>query len=307
MKSPSWLVIPCLLLLLPGCGSVSGSAGSCALTREAELPVTFARNLPIVDVTLDGVVVKMVLDTGSNATVMTEKAFLRLGIATDSLLRGTVVGFGGSASHHIAVVDRVGLGTAASRRVNVFVVPRENFPGDAEGLLGADILGKFDVDLDMPHSRVGLYHQRNCPAGRPDWTTNAQTLIGAPQGRSVLPNIVRVELDKTPLVALIDSGAAASMVDRNWALRSGTTAQALDAHRKFQGSGATETKYAVVSHRFDSLTVGDEEIAAPLIAVTTTANASLSGSFGMVLGEDYLRRHRVWIAYEDYKVFISKP
>jgi hypothetical protein len=54
-------------------------------------------------------------------------------------------------------------------------------------------------------------------------------------------------------------------------------------------------------HRFDMLTIGQEQVRNPLIGVANFQPATGE----LVLGLDYLRDHRVWVSYRTGQLFIQ--
>ena len=44
------------------------------------------------------------------------------------------------------------------------------FSGPLDGVLGADSLNSFDIDLDLPNNRITLYSRQTCPGAAPAWT-----------------------------------------------------------------------------------------------------------------------------------------
>ena len=44
------------------------------------------------------------------------------------------------------------------------------FSGPLDGVLGADSLNSFDIDLDLPNNRITFYSRQTCPGAAPAWT-----------------------------------------------------------------------------------------------------------------------------------------
>ena len=66
--------------------------------------------------------------------------------------------------------------------------------GSADGLLGADILLAFDLDLDLPAQRITFYRaRRECPDAGPPWNEPYPGLAGVTTRRDRL--LVPFELD----------------------------------------------------------------------------------------------------------------
>lgn len=292
------------LLALAACSG----APSCAFVRVAEFPVVFVGNLPLVDVTMNGQKVRMVLDTGAEGSLVFESALDKLNLATDPLVRTLVTGVGGISSHNNALVEKLEMGSVSRRNLSISVVAMKPLlNGRTAGLLGNDVLERFDVDLDFPHNHVTLYQQRRCPGGVPDWTTPAEALPRPRQGQALPATVTELLLDGVKQNAVIDTGASFSGIDRRGALASGAMEDALGADRQSTSQGINAAVTAVGAHRFRSMQVGSETIADPVVLVTARPDMLGNRNFGMLLGEEYIRKHRLWIAYGDSQVFVARP
>jgi predicted aspartyl protease len=299
-------ILPLLLLLVSGC-AVSGT-GSCEFAKVADLPVTFEKGVPIVDVKLNGEPVKMVFDTGADRSLIRLEAFNRLGLAEDPTLRVVIAGVGGVASHPNALVNTLEFGTESKHSLSIFVTEVPAFgDGKVDGLLGRDVMENYDVDLDMPHRRVGLYRHRSCPGGKPDWAGGFEVLPASSVGHALPPNAISVEVDGVKLNAIIDSGAGNIIIARASALRTDVTPDVLARGTQGKTQGATKDLAAYSVHRFHSLQVGSETIANPTMAVINFDAMYERAHIDMLIGEDYLRRHRVWIANGDHLAIVERP
>lgn len=170
---------------------------------------------------------------------------------------------------------------------------------DVAGLLGADWLRDFDVDLDLPHRRVTLYHVEGCGGDYVPWP-GPKTPVVAEVFRGGLVLIV-VRLDGHPVTAMIDSGANHSILNETVAARIGIGPAEL-AHDPAGISvgvdGARETLHA---HRFGQLRIGGVTYRDPVIAVAPLGLPVAQ----MLLGDDWLRGTRVWISYATHRVTIQ--
>jgi predicted aspartyl protease len=297
-----------LLLLLSGCGAGAGGPEACALVRETVIPMTFMGNLPTVAVLVNGDPVQLILDTGASHTVITAAAFKRLGLASDSTLRGFATAVGGSGATPVGMVSKLELGEVSRRSLNIFVVDMPAMGGGKiDGLLGNDILSEFDLDLDFRADRLTLYRQRRCPQGRPDWSEPYEALARPAQGRALPATMISLAVDGVQQNAVVDTGATRTAMDRSRALVSGATTEGLAIDRQGSVQGATLKAISAGLHQFTKMQVGSETIRTPRIAVTAKEGQLGNSYFGMLLGLDYLRKRRVWIAYEEHMVYVSRP
>jgi hypothetical protein len=179
-------------------------------------------------------------------------------------------------------------------------------PFKFDGFLGIDRIGKYDLDIDFPHNRVGLYRPRNCNNGIPEWDMPYDALPIAPLGRALTNMMISVDVDGKQQNAEIDTGSSGTVLDRARALALGVTPDALAADRQITVRGAT-TMTTSALHRFTTIKVGNQISTQPLISVTDLPNADRGGHLHMLLGNDYLRRHRLWISHENFTVYVARP
>ncbi|MBV8576855.1 MAG: aspartyl protease family protein [Acetobacteraceae bacterium] len=291
----AWMAV----LALSACAA---PGGYCPLEKWAELPLALYRNLPIVQVNVNGAPVRMVLDTGAERTVLTASAASRVGLAQGGrlvLMRGV----GGPVVNWEARPESftfAGIGVSTMR---VMVAPIRLPEVDGivpDGLLGADVLAALDVDLDLPRRHVSFYRARHCADG-PPWTAPYTTVAVRRSARNAL--LLPVSLDGQFLLAELDSGTSLSAVALKGALKTGLPEEALDADPRVQLRGANPGITTQRLHRFHEIGIGQDVFQFPLLLV-----GGLQGEdWDMLLGSDYLRRKRVWLSYITGRIFISPP
>lgn len=297
-----------LLLLLAGCaeGGSMASTGSCALVKRTDLHVDFEDGVPVVPVTINGIPGHMVLDTGAGITTFSEQARQKFALPNDQSTRTTIVGIGNTSGHMNSLIETMQIGDVTLHNMSKVAVDLR-FGKDitADGYLGSDILADYDVDLDLGHRHVTLYAGRNCPQVRPDWTATADTLPPSTLHRAIAATAVSVDVDGHPGNAIIDSGASAVVIDRSFAASLGATEAILNADPHGQTLGLGTRTAAAVLHRFSTLKVGSQTYARPQLLVTELPTTNLVHYVQLLLGEPYLRTHRVWISYRGYQVYTA--
>jgi hypothetical protein len=107
----------------------------------------------IVDARLNGVALRLLLDTGADRTVLTPVALARAGVA-DPGTPVRITGVTGSAGATLVPVPAL---EVAGVRVGPIAVIAHAVPGEAvDGLLGRDVLDAFTVTFDAAGGRVTL-------------------------------------------------------------------------------------------------------------------------------------------------------
>jgi predicted aspartyl protease len=278
--------------------------GGCGAVRIAEVTVATLRNAPLVTLIANGTPVTLLLDTGSQSTVLTPAVARRIGAQVPrvefhrelSALRGSL------QSSEVELRSFTAAGVALPwRRVRVAPVKIPSiFSGPLDGVLGADILGSFDVDLDLPHHRMVLYQRQSCRRAAPAWTEPYATIA---TGRSLGDHLFfPVQLDHRRIYALFDTGAQVSVLSTKAALALGVTKTALARDQTTMTTDAAAQRLSAHVHRFSQLELAGEVVRSPELIVT---DMDLSDA-DLVLGIDFLGPRRIWLSYGSQQIFLSR-
>jgi predicted aspartyl protease len=303
------LAAACLLVGLAACAAdPPGSSNACAFVRKGEIDVRFVNGVPIADVTIDGHVVPMIIDTGAQHTALTDTTAETLHLRPDDRYIYQINGVsGGMTTAHPMTVEEIAFGGVTVHPAPIPVVPRDSDGAVnpafqiAAGILGLDVLARYDLDLDLPHQRIVLMQARDCPHGGPPWAGRA----AAPptvQGALVHDNLlVWVRLDGLPVAAMFDTGDTNSTVSPETAHAVGVDDAALGADQTVRVNGVNKSGMIIRVHRFHQLVIGGLAFANPAMTVQPLPSAGVS----MLIGENLFRRYRVYISYASRRVFIA--
>ncbi len=284
-----------LALLVPACAA--GPGGSCALQQVADLPLEVAFNVPLVTADINGRPASLVLDTGSDTTVLNRAAAERLGVSWDGRAPVTLGGAGGKARAFATTVPILSLGEATIPKVRVLVAQTPAPPID--GVLGTNVLIGFELDLDVPNRRLVLYRARPCPAALPPWTAPFTRLPVQQQGSGHL--FVPGELDGQPVRGMLDTGASNTTVGLASARDAGVTEAALRTDPVRRTQSFSEGGLIVRQRRFRTLRIGNDVLEQPMLQV-----ANLPPYAGdLIIGGDYLATRRVWLSLVIGQVFVT--
>jgi Aspartyl protease len=289
---------------LPGGGYRIGGGGTgCPLTSVATVPVGTRDGLLFVTARIDGKPVQLVLDTGAQRSLLTEAAVARLGLPTD-LTHGTRTwGIGGPSSAYDALVHRFTLAgmTLGLPHITVGRFRLAALRGGADGLLGADVLTLFDIDLDASAGRMVLYRDSGCRLTAPPWDTPAVALPGVQSGANRLR--LPIAVNGVSGMATLDTGAQTTAVSLRLALHAGITPSALADDRFVVARGAAPDAVRVRLQRFRSLQVGPWLARDPVLPILPLPAGVGDG----LVGEDFLLHRRVWLSFAAPQVFVAVP
>lgn len=108
----------------------------------------------IVDAHLNGVPLRLLLDTGADRTVISPTALARAGIDATGGAPVRITGVTGAAAAQLVSVQRLDV---AGAQVGPLAVVAHAVPGEGfDGLLGRDVLDAFTVTFDAAQNRAVL-------------------------------------------------------------------------------------------------------------------------------------------------------
>jgi hypothetical protein len=297
-----------ILLLLASLLLPAAARSACVVDNKATVALDVVGGTITVPVEINGTVATMILDTGAQRSILTEAAAHRLNVARDEWVGTTMSGIGGIESRPNADPRSLTLGGVPLVRrtlshdtsLTVGVIPRTHI-GDLviDGALGRDFLAPFDLDLDVPDRRLTLYRVQGCTGRFLPWQSGYTAVPVNLLDQDAL--IVPVTLDGTPLRALLDTGASASLVAAPGLFRLGLQPGGFANDPADQVSGVGSRVVTMYRHTFRSLQVGGQATRAPVV---WAASIHLTPIVDMLLGADWLAERRIWISYATRQLFV---
>ena len=291
------------------------AASNCKLVKIAEWAVKPQTGRLIIDGAINGQKVGVLVDTGAWRSMLLRGAADRLSITRYEALGYRVYGIGGETHAEYVTLDEFRLGQATRRNWKVLAVGEHKWR-DVDFLLGYDFLEQIDVEFDLANNVVRLHQPQDCgdlPLAY--WARGTLDVVKL-EVDNVKPAIrVPVKLNGKSLIAELDSGAPRSVVSRLVAAQLGVTPDTpgTRAAGKISGLGAGEPDNLVGA--FESFIIGGEiirnadiafaDLQADLGAETGTRFATRRELADMLLGVDFLRAHRVYVAHSQGKLYFT--
>jgi predicted aspartyl protease len=278
----------------------SSAKAECRLERAASLPLRLEQHA-IVQASLNGHLVPMMVDTGAQRSSVTPETYSALGLQRDSNKRTRLNTVAGEEITQDALVETLKLGDLSFSDRGVLVVPlsREGAPDHtAGGVIGTDLISDFDVDFDFPHATMTLYRPGHCT--EPPWTGPYETIP-----IYILPNRevgFPVKLNGQPFHAIFDTGSSSETVMVTSAKRIGISGSELAADPSASGTSAGE-RYVAHRHRFESLDIGGQTFHDVQLDVVDFKNAGTD----MLVGLDYMRSRRFFLSYSAETLLVQQP
>lgn len=307
-----------LALALAGLCAREAAAADCGLKMVNTVPITMAYGgaRPLVSVKINGTELKFLLDTGGYATQISASAAqdLKLPI-TESGVK--LLDLYGNASSNAAKVETLGLGRLEGRNATLQVMTgalgRTATDSATEqpafvGLLAADYMGKYDVELDFADGKMNYFSPDHCEGKVVYWPSNA--IAAVPMRFTDNHLILDVMLDGKPQRAIVDTGAT------------GTTLAMAEARRVF-GITAEDNDKAF-EHVFQKLSFEGLEVGNPRIQILPDKVGSKDPNNGfvtgtrtkmvddldssepaMLIGMNILSKLHLYIAFQEKKIYIT--
>ncbi len=286
-------------------------AFACEVVPRAVVGLDLVQGVPTVQVAVDGEPARFVLDTGAARTTISEAAVRRLGLPLDRWVGTTLQGIGGVQQHQDAapgsiVLDGIELhqvGLYSSYSIAVASLPFHAASGRSiDGLLGRDLLGGYDLDLDIPDMTVTLASVIDCRGDFVPWT---QPHAAVPSIEDYGKRLVFMTgLDGHPMRTLVDSGSAVSLLSAPGVIRAGLPSGRSGVGTAAMVAGVGPQRVMAQPYQFGSLAVGD--ITAHSVTILAT-NVHLLPLLDLLLGVNWLRYHRVWLSFATGQVFVAAP
>lgn len=278
-------------------------ASACRMEQATVLPLHDDGGYLSVPVQINGQAASMIVDTGSQGSLMTPQGIATLHLPQDPDRHTVMQGPNGAPrlvpNSRIADLrlGRLSLGAGS--------MPVGSLPGSPMihppilGLLGADVLDGYDLEFDVPHQRLVFWkilpNTPDCqltPPWKGQWNTVPARVI---DGRMM----VTFTLDGARGTALLDSGARSHIVSTDFAYRLGLTDEllALDPGGTTAGVDLHERRYHW--HRFKRFSMGGTVWTNPVLTV-----APVHDQTDMLLGSDWFAKHDIWLSYATSQIFV---
>jgi clan AA aspartic protease (TIGR02281 family) len=299
------MILPCLILLL-----AHAAPAECIKNRAALLPITLWQSKLYVPVTLNGLTRAFFVDTGAALSFVSQTMADELNLPHDFDHTLDTFSVGGQESHlYIAEITSLALGgiQVSNRHLPVAAFGDRLSDGRSQpgGLIGADILSHFDLDIDIPNRQLGLWRVSGCTQMQPDWGGAWGGAIAsvpmriAPSRQASVP----ARIDGAAVDLMVDTGSPDLVLSTRAAARAGAPPEVLDENRQLQGFGVNDRAFHAWMHIFQRVELGTMVFGD---VRTLVVNNGRYGSLGDgLLGVEFLKRGRVWLSYSTGSFFAT--
>ena len=293
-------------ILLLALALAAGTAqAECKLMRIQEWNVRLERNLPVIDGQINGQKVAILIDSGAERSFMTRSAAARLMLTRYDASAKGLYAIPSDRPVEAVQVDELKIGSATRKNWNVGLAAAQDFGSDIALVLGEDFLSATDVEFDLPNRAIRLFEARDCQgASLAYWAKGG---AGEAPLESGSRTMFTVAVNDRPLHATLDTGTTVSALTMPAAARLGMSPQSPGVTPAGCTTGVGRRPVDYWSAPFEFFAVGNEIIRNPRLRFGDVfKNAPpLADLPQMVLGMDFLRTHRVYLARTQKKVYFT--
>jgi predicted aspartyl protease len=299
-------ILPLLALtlfstLLPAARAQS-DAPACRYTEVASLPLHYTgTGLQVTtEGSINGNPATMLVDTGAFDSALATTPVERYKLALTETGR-TSHGVGGDAKIYMAHIDELSVGPAKSGRAPIRVLTDFGSPPSYDAIIGAPFLLQTDLEVSLATRELRFFRPSNCKDRfLAYWDPKAIEIpFEGSSTRGPNPRFT-VLINGKKMKAMIDTGAATTVIGLNAARRAGLKLGTPGVTRGPDGSGIGSARVARWNTTFDTFQIGEETVRNAEIGVI-----DWDGNVDILLGDDFLRAHRVLFAMSQRKIYLS--
>lgn len=301
-------------LALPGALLVTGAYAAAAAKQEAPVALSPAAmqplellpsGHPVVLARIDGSETKrFVIDTAASSTTILPKLRARMPDLVAKLSDEPLDGAAGRTDVETTVVGELQVACLRFRARELMLLP----PGpadrlDVDGILGADIIADFVVEMDLPGRRWRMTPK--IEAGMLDGLATSVPILLDDQRAPRLT----IRANGVEVFAVLDTGARGTIV--NWAAAKaiGLSPDSPSLAKAPDIKGATNHATASVEARLDTLTIGEAKVEDPKVRIADLPVFKVLGfpldQPAAVLGIDMFAGRRLVIDHPGLRLHIS--
>jgi tetratricopeptide (TPR) repeat protein len=296
-------LIASTLMALALVAAAPPAVAKCLLQKVADLPVTMVGPRPVVSAKINGVDVRLFIDTGSFANTLNPDAAARIGLSAGPLPPNLKVrGLTGEADMHMATANDFDILGAHIHQAQFLV--GEHGLGSADGLIGQQILGKFDVEYDLANGVVRLFLPTGCGAsdnlgywnpGQVDFIPIEP--IEPPSNAIVGP----ASVNGMKIHVLFDSGTPRSGMTVSAARRAGVRTDGPGVVSAGDTGGVGSRIINTWIAPFDSFAIGEEAVKNTRLRIASFEIEDAD----MLLGVDFFLSHHIYVARSQNRLYFS--
>jgi len=296
--------LPLILLAQPALAQ-DPPAPTCNYQEIARLPLRYAglSLQPAVDGVIDGVPAVMLVDTGADGNYLTMTATMKRTLPLRVTL-SHIEGISGKSRLYTARLKDFSVGPISSpgRKELPVIKSMASTPG-YDAIVGAPFLLQADLEVDLRAKQIKFFRGQDCERTPLNYWEEPATDVAFARTREHDPNPhFKVLINGKEVDAMIDTGASTTVMTLEAATRIGIDVKAPGARPLGESSGIGTRRVPRWSVPVQSVQVGEEKIGNVRLGVIDPQSDYMPD---LLLGQDFLRAHRVLFAMSQQKLYIA--
>ena len=301
-------------VLLPGCAAQGTKDAVGVLTPPPEvtrIPLVRDRGYALIALSIGGHRdLWFVVDSAASSSAISPATRDRLGLAS-AATQATVTGGSGTADYQAVELPSFALGGQTFDKLGAVVIDFSRFqaPGSTRtfaGILGNDVLRRFDFAIDLPRFALLL---------RPRGSGRASDLIGQ---AVCVPNeadddgwvVMDLRVNGAPVRAIVDTGAGRSIFNGPAARAAGVAPEAAGVTRAVQNTQGLGSQAATPTrlHTFERVDAGPVRFSAVpsrIADLPVFAALGLAQQPAAIFGINYLNDRGMAVSYPHKEICFS--
>lgn len=270
-------------------------------TPQASMPVSYATGRHLATtVRVNGTALKLIVDTGAPFSALTPEAIQKLGLESKPYPKNIVrMFYGGARMDRFVSVRTLTFQDAAPVTADFMVAPAGRLHKDVDGVIGMDVLEKFDAEFDFALETLKLHPPGSCATDPKSWLYAPDT---ASFGFSPTDRQIRipVQIDGKDIAGLIDTGMPNSRISMDSAKTVFGLSENSEGMVKF-GFNPLHTFYR---YPFKTLTIGASKVNDPGISIDPFSRSG-TNAFQAILGLNVLNHFRLYFDAKNDMLYMS--
>jgi hypothetical protein len=309
------------LAVLIACLGSPASAEDCSTLKQLNSIDLVAPNpsRALIPVSINGIPKLFLLDTGGDISQISGEVAEELKLPEHET-RLKMLDLYGHASSKYVTVEKFTVGRLIGEDIDLAVHPNPNFGRGTRyiGIFAPDLMGRYDVEIDFGTYKMNYFSPDHCPGKVVYWPHNALAVLPFVFHKRHIRFTVKV--DGKDLTAEIDTGAPNTTMHSEAAKRLFDIAPDSPGNVPLNAQGMA----AAFGRVFDTLDFEGVAVKNPHVVIIPDLVGSKDPNNGfrtdtrakrvddledqadMLIGMDILRKLRLYIAFNESRIFISE-
>ena len=296
-------------------GAISQAQAACKLQQVAEFHVERVAGAPIIDGQINGHPIRILLDTGTSSSSITQTAAHQMGLPLRWVKKGDAVDGVDGQRMQFADIKELRIGQFLLKDSTITVIGKEIHEGNgvANFKLGAGFFARYTTEFDLSRGVVRLLRPKDCKLDQLVYWSPTYFQVDLQRFSSVWPVFkIGIRVNGTPQQAALISGSATSYIALYAAKEAGVepTSPGVEPAEPYLRPGTTPIPTWI--GRFDTVEFGAETIKNARLHIgyvlpqwEPRSGTPYQPAYEVILGSDFFQAHRIMIVPDQQVVLVT--